>query len=204
MTCRSRFSMSGLYELPYGVSLSGSYQHQSGFPELTTVSVGNNTVALTQGTQAVNVAPRGDVRYPKLNQLDFSLRKAIRFGSEGVSTAIGRLQRDEQRDDSDVDDAARPNLPPAERDSAGDAHQGGYPHRFLASESEGLTPIAKCATIYDKAIGASYRIVLVLNTLSAGRAEHRRRLAGLRDSPIRASSRRRSRCDGEPLRFFSS
>jgi hypothetical protein len=75
-------SMSGLYELPYGVSLSGSYQHQTGFPELTTVSVGNNTVALTQGTQAVTVAPRGDVRYPALDQLDFSLRKAIRFGSK--------------------------------------------------------------------------------------------------------------------------
>ncbi len=75
-------SMSGLYELPYGISLSGSYQHQQGFPELTTVSVGNNTVALTQGTQAVTIAPRGDVRYPKLNQLDFSLRKAIRFGNK--------------------------------------------------------------------------------------------------------------------------
>ncbi len=74
-------SMSGLYELPFGISFSGSYQHQQGFPELTTVSVGNNTVALTQGTQAVNVAPRGDVRFPKLNQLDFSLRKAIRFGN---------------------------------------------------------------------------------------------------------------------------
>jgi hypothetical protein len=76
------FSMSGLYELPYGVSLSGSYQYQRGFPELTTVSVGNNTVALTQGTQAINVAPRGDVRYPSLNQLDLSLRKAIRFGNK--------------------------------------------------------------------------------------------------------------------------
>ena len=73
--------MSGLYELPYGVSLSGSFQHQAGFPELTTVSVGNNTVSLTQGNQAVTVAPRADVRYPKLNQLDFSLRKAIRFGN---------------------------------------------------------------------------------------------------------------------------
>ncbi len=78
-------SMSGLYELPYGISLSGSYQHQAGFPELTTVSVGNNTVALTQGTQAVTTAPRADVRYPKLNQLDFSLRKAIRFGSRVFS-----------------------------------------------------------------------------------------------------------------------
>jgi len=75
------FSMSGLYELPYAISLSGSYQHQRGFPELTTVSVGNNTTTLTQGTQVVTVAPRGDTRYPKLNQLDFSLRKAIRFGT---------------------------------------------------------------------------------------------------------------------------
>jgi Carboxypeptidase regulatory-like domain len=75
-------SMSGLYELPYGISLSGSYQHQTGFPELTTVSVGSNTVPLTQVTQVINVAPRGETRYPKLNQLDFSLRKAIRFGTK--------------------------------------------------------------------------------------------------------------------------
>jgi hypothetical protein len=76
------FSLSGLYELPYGISLSGSYQHQTGFPELTTVSVGSNTVALTQVTQSVTVAPRGDSRYPSLNQLDLSLRKAIRFGNK--------------------------------------------------------------------------------------------------------------------------
>jgi hypothetical protein len=75
------FRMSGLYEFPAAISLSGSYQYQSGFPELTTVSVGNNTVALTQGTQAVIVNERGDVRYPSLNQIDISLRKAIRMGS---------------------------------------------------------------------------------------------------------------------------
>jgi hypothetical protein len=73
--------MSGLYELPYGLSLSGSYQYQSGFPELTTVSVANNTVALVQGAQTVIVNERGDVRYPSLHQVDFSLRKAIRMGS---------------------------------------------------------------------------------------------------------------------------
>ena len=78
------FSMSGLYELPYGISLSGSYQHQSGFPELTTVSVAGNTIALTQGAQTVIVAPRGDTRYPKLNQFDISLRKAIRMGGSRV------------------------------------------------------------------------------------------------------------------------
>jgi hypothetical protein len=76
------FRMSGLYELPYAISLSGSFQHQSGFPELTTVSVGNNTVALTQGTQVITVASRGATRYPDLNQLDISLRKAIRLGKK--------------------------------------------------------------------------------------------------------------------------
>jgi hypothetical protein len=78
------FRLSGLYELPWGLSLSGSYQYQSGFPELTTVSVGNNTVSLTQGTQSVIVNERGDVRYPALHQVDFSLRKAIRMGGSRV------------------------------------------------------------------------------------------------------------------------
>jgi hypothetical protein len=72
--------LSGLYELPWGVSLSGSFQHQRGFPEATTVSVGNNTVALTQGTTSILVEPRGDTRYPTLKQLDISIRKAIRTG----------------------------------------------------------------------------------------------------------------------------
>ena len=78
------FRMSGLYELPWELSLSGSYQYQSGFPESTTVSVGANTVALTQTTQAVIVNERGDVRYPSLNQVDFSLRRAFRLGGSRV------------------------------------------------------------------------------------------------------------------------
>jgi hypothetical protein len=74
--------MSGLYELPYGISASGSFQHSKGFPEQTTVSVGNNTVSLTQGTTAITVEPRATTRYPTVNQLDVSFRKAIRFGSK--------------------------------------------------------------------------------------------------------------------------
>ena len=72
--------LSGLYELPWGVSVSGSFQHQKGFPESTSVSIGNNTVALTQGTTSLMIEPRGDTRYPNLNQLDISIRKAIRSG----------------------------------------------------------------------------------------------------------------------------
>ena len=72
------FRLTGLYELPYTVSLSGTYQYQSGFPEENTVSVGNNTVALVQGTQSVLVEPRGETRLPATNQLDVSVRKAFR------------------------------------------------------------------------------------------------------------------------------
>jgi hypothetical protein len=75
------FRLTGLYELPYAVSVSGTYQYQSGFPEQMTVSVGNNTFALTQGTQSVAVEERGAVRLPATNQLDVSVRKAFRSRS---------------------------------------------------------------------------------------------------------------------------
>ena len=61
--------------------MSGTFQHQTGFPEITSVSVGNNTIALTQGTTRMTVEPRGTRRLPDLNQLDFSLRKSLRAGN---------------------------------------------------------------------------------------------------------------------------
>jgi hypothetical protein len=76
------FRLSGIYELPYGVQASGTFQHQRGFPELTTVSVGANTVALTQGTTSVAIEPRATTRLPNLNQLDMSFRKAFRSGGK--------------------------------------------------------------------------------------------------------------------------
>jgi hypothetical protein len=80
MTRRSRSALSGLYDLPWAIQMSGTFQHQKGFPELTQVSVGNNTVALTQGTTNVTVEPRGTTRLPALNQLDMSFRKAFQSG----------------------------------------------------------------------------------------------------------------------------
>jgi Carboxypeptidase regulatory-like domain len=70
--------LSGLYELPLGISASATFQHQSGFPEITSVSVGNNTVSLVQGTTTITVDPRATTRLPDLNQFDVSLRKAFR------------------------------------------------------------------------------------------------------------------------------
>jgi hypothetical protein len=80
--------LSGLYELPYGVSASATFQHQSGFPETTTVSVGNNTIPLTQGTTSVIVESRGTTRLPNLNQLDASFRKAFRSGSRVLQPRV--------------------------------------------------------------------------------------------------------------------
>ena len=46
------------------------------------MSVGSNTVALTQGTTSVIVEPRGTTRLPDLNQLDMSFRKVFRVGGK--------------------------------------------------------------------------------------------------------------------------
>ena len=62
--------------------MSGTFQHQTGFPELTQVSVGANTVTLVQGTTSITVEPRGTTRLPDLNQLDMSFRKVFRAGGK--------------------------------------------------------------------------------------------------------------------------
>jgi hypothetical protein len=76
------FRLSGLYELPLAIQMSGTFQYQKGFPELTQVSVGGNTIALTQGTTNVIVEPRGTTRLPNLSQLDMSFRKVFRAGGK--------------------------------------------------------------------------------------------------------------------------
>ena len=80
--------LSGLYELPWHVSASATYQRQSGFPEITSVSVGNNTVALTQGTTLLTVDPRATTRLPDLNQFDMSFRRAIRAAGKTFQPRI--------------------------------------------------------------------------------------------------------------------
>jgi hypothetical protein len=70
--------ISGLHELPLGISASATLQRQIGFQELTTVSVGNSTAALVQGTTSVAVDPRATTRLPTLNQFHPSFRRAFR------------------------------------------------------------------------------------------------------------------------------
>jgi hypothetical protein len=73
------YRLSGVYELPYQIWLSATGQYYQGFPETTTVSVGNNTVALTQGTQVLTTEPRGTTRLPAVSSLDASVRKTFKM-----------------------------------------------------------------------------------------------------------------------------
>ena len=74
------YRLSGVYEFPYQISVSGTAQYYQGFPETTTVSVGSNTVALTQVTQGLTVEPRGTTRFPAVTSLDVSVRKFWKVG----------------------------------------------------------------------------------------------------------------------------
>jgi hypothetical protein len=73
--------LSGSYQAPYGVMVGAAFQHYTGFPETTSVSVGATTVALTQVTQSIVVQPRGTTRLPDVNLLDMNVKKIVRFNN---------------------------------------------------------------------------------------------------------------------------
>jgi Carboxypeptidase regulatory-like domain len=82
------YRMSGVYQLPYQISVSATGQYYQGFPETTTVSVGNNTVALTQGTTVLTYEPRGTTRLPTVTSLDMSVRKFWKVGQMRLEPRI--------------------------------------------------------------------------------------------------------------------
>ena len=82
------FKAFGLYELPYQLQLSASAQHFTGFPEVTTVRVSGNTVALTQVAQTLTVEPRGTTRRESVNMVDISLRRSFVNGRYQVTPVL--------------------------------------------------------------------------------------------------------------------
>lgn len=82
------YRMSGIYELPYAVSMSGTWQFQAGAPEETTVVVTNQTITLPQGNQTLRVRELGDSVFPNVAGLDLSFRKTFRAGSRTISPRI--------------------------------------------------------------------------------------------------------------------
>ena len=82
------FKAFGLYELPYGISISASAQHFTGFPELTDLRVSSSTVALTQVAQVIAVEPRATTRRDDVNMVDISLRKTVRSGRYQITPVM--------------------------------------------------------------------------------------------------------------------
>jgi len=78
----------GLYQLPYGIQFSGTAQHFTGFPELTTVNVTSSTVALTRVTQRVTYEPRGTTRLPDVNLFDISVRRTFSTGRYSIEPVM--------------------------------------------------------------------------------------------------------------------
>jgi hypothetical protein len=76
--------VSGVYQLPFGIDLSGRLAASQGFPERTTVRVASASVRLNQGTVTLDVEPRGATRLPGYAIVDLGLRKTIRL-NEGFT-----------------------------------------------------------------------------------------------------------------------
>jgi hypothetical protein len=69
------------YTLPRSILMSGSIREQSGLPETRTYPVTTVQVpGLTQVTQNVQVAPRGEYRFPWVNIVDLRVTKTFRSG----------------------------------------------------------------------------------------------------------------------------
>ena len=70
------------YRLPAEIRFAGSLRAASGLPQTRTYVVTTTQVpGLTQVTQNVQVAERGEFRYPWVNLLDLRLAKEFRFGN---------------------------------------------------------------------------------------------------------------------------
>jgi hypothetical protein len=70
------------YTLPAEVRLSGSIREQSGLPETRTFPVTTAVVpGLTQVTQNVQVAPRGEFRFPWVNIVDLRVTRSFSAGN---------------------------------------------------------------------------------------------------------------------------
>ena len=82
------YRMSGVYELPRQIFVSGTWQFQAGPPEITVVQVTNQTITLAQGNTDVRVAPVGDIRFPNTATFDLNIRKTWRIKGQTFSPRL--------------------------------------------------------------------------------------------------------------------
>lgn len=82
------YRLSGVRELPYGVSASGTWQYQAGAPQETTIVVTNQTLSLPQGNTTLRAREFGETRLPKVSGLDLSIRKTFRSGQKSFAPRL--------------------------------------------------------------------------------------------------------------------
>jgi hypothetical protein len=85
------FRLSGSYELPWAIDLSGSMVANNGYPYVSTYNLTRAAAALqginlTRASQTIPLSKRGDERYESVVMFDLRLGKSIRFGSRGRFT----------------------------------------------------------------------------------------------------------------------
>jgi hypothetical protein len=77
------------YRLPYDVQFAGSIREATGLPQSRTYTVTTAVVPnLTQVTQTVQVAPRGDFRYPWQNLVDIRFVKVVKAGNLRIEPTL--------------------------------------------------------------------------------------------------------------------
>lgn len=79
------FRLSGSYRLPLDINLSGSLVANSGYPDVSTISVTRAMasavgVNMTRSAQTVPLTARGDERLPNVTMVDLRLARQFRFG----------------------------------------------------------------------------------------------------------------------------
>lgn len=82
------YRLSGVYELPLQISVSGTASYYAGFAENHTVLVNSRTVTLTQSSQTVWLTQRGDSRLPNVFQLDMALRRSVRLKNHTIEPRV--------------------------------------------------------------------------------------------------------------------
>jgi hypothetical protein len=77
------------YRLPSAVQLSGSIRESSGLPQTRVFTVTTaNVPGLTQVTQNVQVAERGEFRYPWVNLVDLRVTKVFKTGGTKIEPTL--------------------------------------------------------------------------------------------------------------------
>jgi hypothetical protein len=87
------FRLSGSYQLPWEINLSGSLVANAGYPEVSTFQVTRamaaaQGVTMTRASQTLPLTRRGDERLPNVTMVDVRIARAFRFGSRRFSPQL--------------------------------------------------------------------------------------------------------------------